>query len=177
MLHHNDSHKRELRTLLDTVNWQEIRDLLAMLQESSITELTLEVKDFRLTVRKGTTLVFTEEKPSPPSLNQPEVEKAEKNGDESAPTPTSTPKRKGINWVEVASPMVGTFYSAPAPGEADFVRLGDRVQKGQALCIVEAMKHMNEIEAETPGRIVEILVTNSQLVEFGQVLFRIDPEG
>jgi acetyl-CoA carboxylase biotin carboxyl carrier protein len=71
--------------------------------------------------------------------------------------------------------MVGTFYSAPAPGEADFVQVGQRVNKGQTLCIIEAMKVMNEIEAETAGVVREILVSNGQPVEFGQVLMRLDP--
>jgi acetyl-CoA carboxylase biotin carboxyl carrier protein len=73
--------------------------------------------------------------------------------------------------------MVGTFYSAPAPGEADFVQVGQRVNKGQTLCIIEAMKVMNEIEAETAGVVREILVSNGQPVEFGQVLMRLDPTG
>jgi biotin carboxyl carrier protein len=73
--------------------------------------------------------------------------------------------------------MVGTFYSAPAPGEADFVQVGQRVNKGQTLCIIEAMKVMNEIEAETAGVVREILVSNGQPVEFGQVLMRLDPMG
>jgi len=73
--------------------------------------------------------------------------------------------------------MVGTFYSAPAPGETDFVQVGQRVNKGQTLCIIEAMKLMNEIEAETAGVVREILVSNGQPVEFGQVLMRLDPTG
>lgn len=167
--------QKGVETLLDTVNWQEIRDLLVMLQDSSIAELTLEVKDFRLTVRKGSSLSLAQSTSS--LVPSPIPSEVVSELTDSAAPPAPPPKRKGTNWVDVTSPMVGTFYSAPAPGEAEFVRMGDRVQKGQALCIIEAMKHMNEIEAETPGRIAEILVSNSQLVEFGQVLFRLDPEG
>ena len=78
--------------------------------------------------------------------------------------------------VAITSPMVGTFYRAPAPDADPYVEEGDTVRKGQVLCIVEAMKLMNEIEAETRGRIVQILVENAQPVEFGQKLFLVQPE-
>ena len=76
---------------------------------------------------------------------------------------------------EVTSPMVGTFYRAPAPDAPAYVEVGDRVEKGQTLCILEAMKLMNELEAEISGTIREISVNNADPVEFGQVLFRIEP--
>jgi len=74
----------------------------------------------------------------------------------------------------VESPMVGTFYRAPAPDAPPYVEVGDRVEKGQTLCILEAMKLMNELEAEVAGEIREICVQNAEPVEYGQVLFRID---
>ena len=77
--------------------------------------------------------------------------------------------------LEVKSPMVGTFYGAPEPGAKPYVSVGDRVQKGQTLCIIEAMKIMNEIESEFAGVVKEILAQDAQPVEYGQVLFRIDP--
>jgi acetyl-CoA carboxylase biotin carboxyl carrier protein len=79
--------------------------------------------------------------------------------------------------LEVKSPMVGTFYGSPEPGAKPYVGVGDRVQKGQVLCIIEAMKIMNEIESEYAGVIREVLAQNAQPVEYGQVLFRIDPNG
>lgn len=79
--------------------------------------------------------------------------------------------------LEVKSPMVGTFYSAPEPGAKPYVSVGDRVQKGQTLCIIEAMKIMNEIESEFAGVVKETLAQDAQPVEYGQVLFRIDPNG
>ncbi|HSR41048.1 MAG TPA: acetyl-CoA carboxylase biotin carboxyl carrier protein, partial [Longimicrobiales bacterium] len=82
---------------------------------------------------------------------------------------------EGNGLVEVASPMVGTFYRAPAPDAPPYVEVGDRVSKGDTLCIIEAMKLMNELECETPGTIAEIRVENADPVEYGQVLFRIDP--
>ena len=79
--------------------------------------------------------------------------------------------------LEVKSPMVGTFYSAPEPGAKPYVAVGDRVAKGQILCIIEAMKIMNEIESEYAGVLREITAQDAQPVEYGQVLFRVDPNG
>jgi acetyl-CoA carboxylase biotin carboxyl carrier protein len=84
------------------------------------------------------------------------------------------PVKSGL---EVKSPMVGTFYASPEPGAKAYVAIGDRVSKGQVLCIIEAMKIMNEIESEYSGIIREINVQDSQPVEYGQVLFKIDPNG
>lgn len=92
----------------------------------------------------------------------------------SAAPPPEEPEPES-HLVEVTSPMVGTFYRSPAPDAPAYVEPGDRVQKGQTLCILEAMKLMNELEAEVSGSIREICVENGDPVEFGQVLFRIDP--
>ena len=89
-------------------------------------------------------------------------------------TPASAPATEKPGHV-VASPFVGTFYRTPAPDQPAFVEMGSVVRKGQTLCIIEAMKLMNEIEADEPGKITEILVENGQPVEFGQPLFRIEP--
>jgi len=86
-------------------------------------------------------------------------------------------ERAASSLLEVKSPMVGTFYSAAEPGAKPYVSVGDRVQKGQTLCIIEAMKIMNEIESEYTGVVKEVLAQDAQPVEYGQVLFRIDPNG
>ena len=94
--------------------------------------------------------------------------------------PDAAPERAdrgGSPLLEVKSPMVGTFYGAPEPGAKPYVSVGDRVQKGQTLCIIEAMKIMNEIESEFAGVVKEILAQDAQPVEYGQSLFRIDPNG
>ena len=80
-------------------------------------------------------------------------------------------------FLEVKSPMVGTYYGAPEPGAKPYLAIGDRIGKGQILCIIEAMKIMNEIESEFDGVVKEILAQNAHPVEYGQVLFRIDPNG
>ena len=91
-------------------------------------------------------------------------------------TPAEAPK-KASNGLEVKSPMVGTFYKSPEPGAKAYVSVGDRVAKGQIVCIIEAMKIMNEIESEYDGVVREIVADNAHPVEYGQVLFRIDPNG
>jgi len=87
-----------------------------------------------------------------------------------SPTPAAAPA-----LLEIKSPMVGTFYKAPEPGAEPYVKVGNRVSVGQVVCIIEAMKIMNEIESEVQGVVREVCVDNAQPVEFGQVLFRVDP--
>ena len=91
-----------------------------------------------------------------------------------SPAPAAAPPS---HLVEIKSPMVGTFYSAPEPGAEPYVKAGSRVATGQVVCIIEAMKIMNEIESEVAGVVREVLVENAQPVEFGQLLFRVDPHG
>ncbi|MFQ5536738.1 MAG: acetyl-CoA carboxylase biotin carboxyl carrier protein [Gemmatimonadota bacterium] len=102
--------------------------------------------------------------PAPPSSGGDEGA----SGGEEASAPAS-------NLIEITSPMVGTFYRAPAPDAPPYVEKGSRISKGDTLCIIEAMKLMNELEAEVDGTIVEILVENAQPVEYGQALFRVSP--
>jgi len=99
---------------------------------------------------------------------------------------TSAPEHSGeavpetavnADWIEIKSPMVGTFYAQPEPGSDPYVKVGSRIQTGQTLCIIEAMKIMNPLDSEVAGVIRERLVEDAQPVEFGQVLFRVDPNG
>ncbi|HEU4878623.1 MAG TPA: acetyl-CoA carboxylase biotin carboxyl carrier protein [Gemmatimonadaceae bacterium] len=94
-----------------------------------------------------------------------------------APTPEQIKQEAKSRYLEVKSPMVGTYYAAPEPGAKPYLSVGDRISKGQILCIIEAMKIMNEIESEFDGVVKEILAQNAHPVEYGQVLFRIDPNG
>jgi len=136
-----------------------IRELLKSLENSSVEEMELEAEGLKLKVkfRRG----------SSPSLqvSQPQEVKEEKSeeGEEK-------------NYYVVESPMVGTFYRAPSPGAEPFVKEGDFVEKGQVLCIIEALKVMNEIESEVSGIVRKILVENGQPVEYGQPLFYIEPK-
>ena len=93
------------------------------------------------------------------------------------PSAPAEPAKKASNGLEVKSPMVGPFYKSPEPGAKAYVAVGDRVAKGQIVCIIEAMKIMNEIESEYAGVVREVSVEDAQPVEYGQVLFKIDPNG
>ena len=92
-----------------------------------------------------------------------------------APAPKAEAPKSTL--LEIKSPMVGTFYTAPEPGAKPYVAVGDRISKGQIVCIIEAMKIMNELESEFSGVVREISVNDSHPVEYGQVLYRIDPNG
>ena len=94
-----------------------------------------------------------------------------------APAAAAKPEPAKSNLLEVKSPMVGTFYGAPEPGAKAYISVGDRISKGQILCIIEAMKIMNEIESEFDGVVREITAEDAHPVEYGQVLFRVDPNG
>ena len=98
-------------------------------------------------------------------------------GATAAPGPTASPAAPATHLLEIKSPMVGTFYQSPEPGAQAYVKVGSRVNVGQVVCIIEAMKIMNEIESEVAGVVKEVCVPNQQPVEFGQVLFRVDPHG
>ena len=165
-----------------SINFQELQDLLGAISQTDITELILKNDDFELTVRKDKGLVAIPQAPAPvttpivelqtPSVAVPTASPAVADVAEQAP---STPAVDDKKWVDITSPMVGTFYSAPAPDEDPFVAVGDRINKGDTVCIIEAMKLMNEIEGEVTGQIMEVSVQNGEPVEFGQVLMRIDP--
>ena len=163
------------------LNFSELRELVTTLSQTDISELTLKGADFELTLRKqgaiasANTPVITvapqEQAVATPMVTVPIAETAPT----AAGTPPTPPPSADSNLLEITSPMVGTFYRAPAPEEPSFVEIGDRIQSGQTVCIIEAMKLMNELEAEVSGEIVEILVENAQPVEFGQTLMRVRP--
>ncbi|AFV11843.1 accB acetyl-CoA carboxylase, biotin carboxyl carrier protein [Thermacetogenium phaeum DSM 12270] len=150
---------------------EDIKDFIKLINETDINELEVETPGMRLNIRKGITGSSTGN-----SSRAPIYEEAGRADAPEAAEPAPTQERRD-NLVEVVAPMVGTFYRAPAPGAPPFVDVGSKVKKGDTLCIIEAMKLMNEIEAECDGEIVEILVENAQPVEYGQVLFLIASEG
>lgn len=150
----------------------ELRELLTTLNQTDISELTLKGDDFELVVRRGTRIeaapaaaIVAAMPPTPVVLPSEPVK----------PEPPAAAPKSDRKLVDVVSPIVGTFYRSPAPDEPPFVDIGSRIQKGQVVCIIEAMKVMNEIEAEVSGEIVEVLVQNGQPVEYGQPLMRVNP--
>ena len=160
---------------------EELHRLLALLAESDIQEFRLEGEDFRLEVKRNIPgsfssnndihqVVASQEAAQPvPSVK---VEPLISSTPGDPPPPVASTRSE---YQEVTAPMVGTFYRAPAPGEPVFVEVGSRINVGQTVCILEAMKLMNELESEVGGEILEILVENGTPVEFGQVLMRVKP--
>lgn len=160
------------------LNFNELRELVTTLSQTDISELTLKSADFELTLRKqGAMMVASAPETVAVATAPVAIPTSEVVAPMAVPSPTppTPPPSADSNLVEITSPMVGTFYRAPAPDESAFVEIGDRIQSGQTVCIIEAMKLMNELEAEVTGEIVEILVENSQPVEFGQPLMRVKP--
>ena len=161
-----------------SINFQELRELLGAIAQTDITELILKNDDFELTVRKEKGVVVNQMPVVSPQI----IETTASNSDtasvtvsQPAPETPSAPAVDDKKWVDITSPMVGTFYAAPAPDEDAFVTVGDRINKGDTVCIIEAMKLMNEIEGEVSGQIMEITAQNGEPVEFGQVLMRVNP--
>ena len=155
----------------------QLHTLLAALVESDIQEFRLEGDDFRLEVRRNlpVTTVAAPLAPVTPVASAPVAPPPESPAVElSAGTPPPAAGSRS-DLLEVTAPMVGTFYRAPAPGEPSFVEIGTSIGVGQTICILEAMKLMNELESELAGEVVEILVDNGTPVEFGQVLMRVKP--
>jgi acetyl-CoA carboxylase biotin carboxyl carrier protein len=155
------------------LTFSELRELVATLNQTDISELTLKSADFELTLRKpGALPMAAAPLPTAPVAAPPAAVPSQP-----APEPAAAPPPLAVDssLVEITSPMVGTFYRAPAPDEPAFVDVGDRIQTGQTVCIIEAMKLMNELDAEVSGEVVEILVDNAQPVEFGQTLMRLRP--
>ena len=144
---------------------KEIKDMINLMNDNGLTELEIEKEGVRIKLRKGSSGVERAIEFVPtqqPSAQQEKiavgVEKADKK-----------------TTLDVKSPMVGTFYRAPSPEAPSYVNMGDIISPGQVICIIEAMKLMNEIKSEVKGKIVDIQVDNSEPVEFGQVLFVIEP--
>ncbi|NEO86096.1 MAG: acetyl-CoA carboxylase biotin carboxyl carrier protein [Spirulina sp. SIO3F2] len=159
------------------IDFQQVRELLAAIAQTDVTEFSLKSDDFELTVKKGSgvaqPMIVADATVTPMSMAVPNpIASPPVAIPEPTPPPTAP---TNTNWVEVTSPMVGTFYRAPAPDEPPFVAIGDTVTPSQTVCIIEAMKLMNEIEAEATGKVMEILVENGESVEFGQPLMRIEP--
>jgi len=160
------------------LSFNELRELVAALNQTDIAELTLKNNEFELTLRKPSALqpdVVLSAASAAPALPAAVPMAAMPSPAPAAPIESASPPPPTIDtsMVEITSPMVGTFYRSPAPDEDSFVEVGDRISSGQTVCIIEAMKLMNELEAEVSGEIVAILVENSEPVEFGQPLMRV----
>lgn len=158
------------------MNQKELKELIDFLIEKDISEFELERGDVKVRVKRGAAAaapVIAHTVPMVPMASSPAQSISVAPA---APAPaTAAPPIAEEELHVVKSPIVGTFYESPAPGALPFVKPGDQVAAGQVLCIIEAMKLMNEIESDASGEIVKLLVSNGQPVEYGQPLFAIRP--
>ncbi|HEX9020982.1 MAG TPA: acetyl-CoA carboxylase biotin carboxyl carrier protein [Nitrospirota bacterium] len=159
------------------MNLKEIKELIELLKGTDIAEIEIERAGVKVRLRKGGDVTFH---PAMPRMEYPPAAIVAPTIAEAPAPPAAAPSEKPAeqakaNQTKVTSPIVGTFYRSSSPDKPPYVEVGDVVKKGQVLCIIEAMKLMNEIESETAGKIVQILVENGAPVEYGQPLFVIEP--
>lgn len=178
------------------LEFNEIQELLKQINRSNITEFKLKKEDFEISIKtdklykkvksesetKGGNIMMTpQQMPFPQQMppmpmapaNQPTATPSEPPKQESAKKDKS--EDTATNYVEVRSPMVGTFYRSSSPDKPPFVKVGDKIEVGSVVCIVEAMKLFNEIESEVSGTVVKVMVEDAQPVEYDQVLYMVDP--
>ena len=157
---------------------KEIQNLIRFVAKSGASEVKLETEDIKITIKTTSEsagqaeATIVQQIPVHAAM-APVAAAPAAPAEPTSPPPAAASTRSDL--LDITAPMVGTFYRAPAPGEPAFIEVGNRVDVGQTVCILEAMKLMNELEAEVSGEVVEILVDNGTPVEFGQVLMRVKP--
>mgnify|MGYP003842158275 CR=1 FL=1 len=153
----------------NTMKPKEIQDLIDYISNTGLAEVKIKTEEFELSVKK-----YADGSTSAPA---PQYIAAAPSPAPAAPTPAAPSPAPSSNLVEIKSPMIGTFYLTANPDSAPFVTEGGSISAGKTVCIIEAMKLFNEIEAEISGKIVKILVANASPVEYDQPLFIVDPAG
>lgn len=162
------------------MNTTEIRNLIDFIAQTGLNEVNIETKELKLHVKREPDYPVAKAAPAPiappvappPAPALPEA-LAPQAPAATAPKPAEAPGKK---TVEIKSPMIGTFYRSSSPDAPPFVSVGDKITKGQTVCIIEAMKLFNEIESEYSGTVVKVMVENATPVEYDQVLFIVEPD-
>ena len=149
------------------MNIKEIKEMINLMNENSLMELEIEKEGMRIRLKKTSSGVE--------GFNGPIVVERQSVGDLAPKQIQEAVKEVNLKSVEIKSPMVGTFYRAPSPESPSYVEVGQNIEPGQVVCIIEAMKLMNEIKSEIKGKILEVLVDNAEPIEFGQPIFLIEP--
>ena len=164
------------------MNLSEIQDLIKFVAKSGVTEVEIEEKDFKITIKTEDRKARREEQTI--YVQQPMMQQLpQAQQHQAAPAPAASPVAVTLaapaapvdNYITVKSPMIGTFYRSPSPDKPVFFEVGDSIKAGDTVCIIEAMKLLNEIESEVSGRIVKVLVEDASPVEYDQPLFLVDP--
>jgi acetyl-CoA carboxylase biotin carboxyl carrier protein len=150
------------------MNLKEIKEIINLMNEHNLSEIEVDKGDQKIKLKKS---------PSPGAgvvIEQPALSMPVQQIPEQV-TEKPEPEKKPSNLIEIKAPIVGTFYNAPSPDAEPFVEAGQEIEVGHVVCIIEAMKLMNEIKSEVRGKIIDILVENADPIEFGQILFLIEP--
>jgi acetyl-CoA carboxylase biotin carboxyl carrier protein len=150
------------------VNIKEIKEMINLMNENGLVELEIEKDGMRIRLKK--TSAGTEAFGGPFVVERERIAEVPKKE-----VPAQPVEKMAVKTVEIKAPMVGTFYRAPSPEAPPYAEVGQTIETGQVICIIEAMKLMNEIKSEIKGKILEILVDNAEPVEFGQPMFLIEP--
>jgi acetyl-CoA carboxylase biotin carboxyl carrier protein len=150
------------------MNLKEIKEIISLMEEHNLSEIEIEKGDQKIKLRK--TL-----KPTPGASAEGPIAIQQFHQPEKNIQPAESQEIKTKNLVEIKAPIVGTFYRSASPDAASFVEAGQEIEIGQVVCIIEAMKLMNEIKSEVRGKVIDILVENADPIEFGQILFLIEP--
>jgi acetyl-CoA carboxylase biotin carboxyl carrier protein len=154
------------------LNDEDVREILRIIDESDLAELKIETEGFVLHVRRG---AATETMSSPEGSTAPRSQPAQPGPEHHTPPATTSATDRHDGKLTIESPMLGTFYRAEGPGQTPFVEVGSQVEPDTTVCIIEVMKMMNSVPAGVAGTIAEICHENSQLVEYGAPLFRVEP--
>ena len=162
------------------MNLNEIQDLIKFVAKSGVTEVEIEQKDFKITIKSETKkaesqIIVQAAAPVVPQIAAAPAVAAPVAAPAAASAPAAPAAAEDSKYITVKSPMIGTFYRSSGPDKEPFVNVGQSINKGETVCIIEAMKLFNEIEAEFTGKIVKVLVDDATPVEYDQPLFLVDP--
>jgi acetyl-CoA carboxylase biotin carboxyl carrier protein len=156
---------------LDTLSIDSLKEIVKVAKEQGVSELSVEAKDFKVSVNFATAPTHVHH--VAPAMHSTPVAHVAHATPAAAPAAPAKAAASDAGLHVIKSPFVGTFYTSPSPGKPVYCKVGDKVKVGQPLCVLEAMKIMNEIDSDVNGEIVEICVDNESLVEYGQPLFKI----
>lgn len=162
------------------MDFKQIQELIKMVNKSNIGELTVEQKDFRVTIKQKEEHVTQVVSAAPVHANPvqhmaPQPASANQASSAASAEKTKATEKPAANLLTIKSPMIGTFYRRPSPDKPIFVEVGDEIGPGSVVCIIEAMKLFNEIESEVKGKIVKVLAEDASPVEYDQPLFLVEP--